>query len=205
VRAQQGFFTVERTCPTCGGLGRVIEKPCRVCGGQGRVHKEKTLSVNIPAGVEDGNRVRLTGEGEAGMRGGPAGDLYIFLSVAPHPLFKREANHIHCRVPLSMITATLGGTIEVPTLDGGRAKVQVPAGAQTGRQFRLRGKGMSVLNSASRGDMYVQVVVETPVNLTKRQKELLEEFAKAGGDAETSPESAGFFAKVKEMWEGLRD
>jgi len=205
VRATQGFFTVERTCPTCGGMGRVIEKPCRVCSGQGRVQKEKTLSVNIPAGVEDGNRIRLSGEGEAGLRGGPAGDLYIFLSVQPHALFRREGNHVHCRVPLHMTTAALGGTIEVPTLDGSRAKVQIPAGAQTGRQFRLKNKGMSVLNSAGRGDMYVQVVIETPVNLTKRQKELLEEFAAESGEAETSPEAAGFFAKVKEMLGGLGD
>ena len=205
VRATQGFFTVERTCPTCGGMGKVIEKPCRVCSGQGRVQKEKTLSVNIPAGVEDGNRIRLSGEGEAGLRGGPPGDLYIFLSVQPHALFRREGNHVHCRVPLPMTTAALGGTIEVPTLDGSRAKVQIPGGAQTGRQFRLKGKGMSVLNSTSRGDMYVQVVVETPVNLTKRQKELLEEFAAESGETETSPESAGFFAKVKEMLGGLGD
>ncbi len=204
VRAQQGFFTVERTCPTCSGAGRMIENPCRTCGGQGRVHKEKTLAVNIPAGVEDGNRIRLAGEGEAGLRGGPAGDLYIFLSVTPHPIFRREGHHIHCRVPLAMTTAALGGSIEVPVLDGSRAKVAVPAGSQAGKQFRLKGKGMSVLNSAARGDMYVQVVVETPMNLTKRQRELLDEFEKAGGD-ETSPESSGFFAKVKEMLGGLRD
>jgi molecular chaperone DnaJ len=204
VRAQQGFFTIERTCPTCHGAGRTIDKPCRACGGQGRQHKEKTLSVTIPAGVEDGNRIRLAGEGEAGLRGGPPGDLYIFLSVAPHALFRREGHHIHCRVPISMATAALGGNIEVPALDGSRAKIAVPAGTQSGRQFRLKGKGMSVLNAASRGDMYVQAMVETPVNLTKRQRELLEEFEKAGS-AETNPETSGFFAKVREMWDGLRD
>jgi molecular chaperone DnaJ len=204
VRAQQGFFTIERTCPTCGGAGRTIDKPCRACSGQGRQHKEKTLSVNIPAGVEDGNRIRLSGEGEAGLRGGPPGDLYIFLSVTPHPIFRREGHHIHCRVPISMATAALGGNIEVPVLDGSRAKIAVPAGTQSGRQFRLKGKGMSVLNASSRGDMFVQAMVETPVNLTKRQRELLEEFEKAGSD-ETSPETTGFFAKVKEMWDGLRD
>ena len=205
VRAQQGFFTLERTCPSCHGAGRVIDNPCRTCGGQGRVRKEKSLSVNIPAGVEDGTRIRLAGEGEAGVRGGAAGDLYIFLTVKPHRIFQRDGAHIHCRVPISMATATLGGTIEVPVIDGGRAKVAVPAGTQSGHQFRLRGKGMSVLRSPSRGDMYVEVAVETPVNLTKRQQELLREFDKAGEAARTQPESEGFFAKVKEFFEDLRE
>jgi molecular chaperone DnaJ len=204
-RTQQGFFTIERTCATCGGVGQVIENPCKTCSGSGRLHKEKTLSVNIPAGIEDGTRIRLQGEGEAGMRGAPAGDLYLFLNIQPHPIFQREGADIYCRVPLEMVTASLGGSIEVPTIEGGRAKVAVPSGTQSGRQFRLRGKGMSVLRSPSRGDMYVEVAVETPVNLTDRQRELLAEFQKAGGVEKTSPQSHGFFDKVKELWEDLRD
>jgi len=204
-RTQQGFFTIERTCPTCGGQGQVIENPCRSCNGSGRQRKEKTLSVNIPAGVEDGTRIRLQGEGEAGMRGAPPGDLYLFLNIQPHPIFQRENADIYCRVPLEMVTASLGGAIEVPTIEGGRAKVSVPAGTQSGRQFRLRGKGMSVLRSPSRGDMYVEVQVETPVNLTERQRELLEEFQKESGSEKTSPQSHGFFDKVKELWEDLRE
>jgi len=205
IRAQQGFFTIERTCPSCQGAGRVIENPCRQCGGQGRARKEKTLSVSIPAGVEDGTRIRLAGEGEAGVRGGAPGDLYIFLAVKPHRFFQRDGANIHCRVPISMPTAALGGGIEVPTIDGGRAKVNVAAGTQSGHQFRLKSKGMSVLRSPSRGDMYVQVVVETPVNLTKRQQELLREFEHAGGGKATHPESEGFFARVKEFFEDLRE
>lgn len=205
VRAQQGFFTIERTCPSCHGAGRVIENPCRHCGGQGRARKEKTLSVNIPSGVEDGTRIRLAGEGEAGLRGGAPGDLYIFLSVKPHRFFQRDGANIHCRVPISMPTAALGGAVEVPTIDGGRAKVNVSPGTQSGHQFRLKGKGMSVLRATSRGDMYVEVVVETPVHLTKRQQELLREFEKAGGGQATHPESEGFFARVKEFFEDLRE
>ncbi len=205
VRAQQGFFTIERTCPSCNGAGRVIENPCRQCGGQGRARREKTLAVTIPAGVEDGTRIRLAGEGEAGMRGGAPGDLYIFLAVKPHRFFQRDGANIQCRVPISMPTAALGGTIEVPTIDGGRARLNVPAGTQGGHQFRLKGKGMSVLRSPARGDMYVQVVVETPVNLTKRQQELLREFEKAGDSQHTSPESEGFFARVREFFEDLRE
>ena len=206
VRAQQGFFTIERTCPTCHGGGRVIENPCRVCAGQGRTRREKTLSVSIPAGVEDGNRIRLSGEGEAGVRGGAPGDLYIFLSVKPHRFFQRDGANIQCRVPIDISTAALGGTVEVPAIDGTRAKLTIPAGAQTGRQFRLKGKGMSVLRSPSRGDMYIEVTVETPVNLTKRQQELLREFAEAGdGKRATSPEAEGFFTRVKEFFEDLRE
>ena len=199
VRAQQGFFTVERACHTCHGAGQVIDKPCKACAGQGRVRRDKTLKVNIPAGVEDGTRIRLTGEGEAGTRGGPAGDLYVFLSVRRHALFEREGADVHCKVPLSMVQATLGGSIEVPTLDAKFARINIPAGAQSGHQFRLRGKGMPIVRSSQRGDMYIEIMVETPVNLTAKQKELLKEFDKAG---KTSPESEGFFTKVKEMFGG---
>jgi molecular chaperone DnaJ len=205
VRAQQGFFTIERTCPSCGGAGRVIERPCRSCGGSGRVQKEKTLQVNIPVGVEDGSRIRLAGEGEAGLRGAPPGDLYIFLTITPHRFFQREGASIHCHVPLPMTTAALGGTIEVPTIDGSRARVKVSAGAQTGQQYRLKGRGMKVLRSNARGDMYIEIAVETPVNLSKRQQELLREFEAAGKSGKTSPQSEGFFAKVKEFWEDLTE
>ncbi len=206
VRATQGFFTIERTCQACNGAGKVIEKPCKVCGGAGRVHKERTLNVNIPAGVEEGTRIRLAGEGEAGVRGAPPGDLYIFLAVAPHRMFQRDGADIHCRVPIPMTTAALGGAIEVPTIEGKRAKVSVPAGTQNGAQFRLKSKGMSVLRSPSRGDMYVEIMVETPVALTKKQQEILREFEAAGGGKKShSPESEGFFAKVKELWDDLKE
>jgi len=208
VRSAQGFFTIERTCPSCGGAGRIIERPCKVCGGAGRVHKEKTLAVDIPPGVDEGNRIRLSGEGEAGIRGGPPGDLYVFLSVAAHKIFRREGQHLQCRVPISMAAAALGGEIDVPTLDGGKARITIPEGTQTGKQFRLRGKGMPSLAQSGRGsapgDLYIQVTVETPAKLTKRQRELLEEFAQIEQDA-TSPESSGFFARVKEMLGGKGD
>jgi molecular chaperone DnaJ len=202
IRHAQGFFTLERTCPACQGRGQVIEDPCGACGGAGRVDRERTLSVNIPAGVEDGTRIRLSGEGEAGMRGGPPGDLYIFLSIAQHEFFQRDGADLHCRVPLSMVTAALGGEFEVPAIDGGKAKVKVPAGSQSGRRFRLAGKGMPVLRAKQSGDMYVQISVETPQNLTKRQKELLAEFEKLSSQ-DTQPESAGFFSRVKEFLDGL--
>ena len=205
VRAQQGLFTIERTCPTCRGGGQVIADPCPDCRGAGRVQKEKSLSVNVPPGVEDGTRIRLAGEGEAGARGAPAGDLYIFLSVKPHRIFQRDAMHVHCQVPIPMTTAALGGAIEVPTVGGGRARVSVPAGTQSGHQFRLRGKGMPALRGAGHGDMYIEVAVETPVNLDKRQKELLKQFDRQGGSRSTSPQSDGFFARVKDLWEDLRD
>ena len=205
VRAQQGFFTIERTCTTCQGAGRVIDNPCKACGGQGRTRREKTLSVNIPAGVEDGTRIRLAGEGEAGIRGAPPGDLYMFISVTPHRIFQRDGANIYCRVPIPMTMAALGGTIEVPSVDGSRARVTVPAGTQSGHQFRLRSKGMTVLRSAARGDMFIEAVVETPVNLSKRQQELLREFEKTGESGKTHPESEGFFAKVKEFFEDLRE
>lgn len=205
VRSQQGFFTIERTCPACGGHGQVIDNPCRSCGGNGRVRKEKTLSVNIPAGVDDGTRIRLAHEGEAGLRGAPAGDLYIFLQIKPHELFEREGSDIFCRVPIPMTTAALGGTVDVPTIDGTVAKVNVPEGAQSGQQFRLRNKGMSVLNAKGRGDMYIETVVETPVQLTRKQKELLREFEGAGGSRPHSPQAEGFFSRVKEFWEDLTE
>jgi molecular chaperone DnaJ len=206
VRAQQGFFTIERTCASCGGAGRVIKDPCRNCGGSGRVRREKTLQVNIPAGVEDGTRIRLSGEGEMGLRGAPPGDLYVFLSVKPHRFFQRDGADLQCRVPITMPTAALGGSIEVPTIEGSRSRVTIPAGTQSGQQFRLRGKGMTVLRSAARGDLYIEVSVETPVNLSKRQKELLQEFDKLGSKSSgTHPQSEGFFAKVKELWEDLTE
>ncbi|HET9903665.1 MAG TPA: molecular chaperone DnaJ [Xanthobacteraceae bacterium] len=202
LRQQQGFFTLERTCPACQGRGEVIDNPCGNCGGAGRVTRERTLSVNIPPGVEDGTRIRLAGEGEAGLRGGAPGDLYIFLSIEPHPFFQRDGADLHCRVPISMVTAALGGTFEVPTIDGSKTRVKIPEGTQSGRRLRLQGRGMPVLRSKQTGDMYVQVIVETPQNLTKKQKELLAEFEKLSSE-NTHPESTGFFAKVKDFFDGL--
>ncbi len=202
VRAQQGFFTVERTCPTCGGSGQIVKNPCRVCMGSGRVEKEASLSVSIPPGVETGTRIRLSGEGEAGLRSGPAGDLYIFVNVAEHPIFKRDDLTLYCRVPVSVTRAALGGEVEVPTIDGGRSRVKIPAGSQSGRQMRLRGKGMPMLRGGGQGDMVLEVAVETPVNLTARQRELLEEFEALS--AENNPESSGFFDKVKGFWDGMK-
>ncbi len=201
VRAQQGFFAIERTCPSCQGRGQTIDNPCDKCAGSGRVTRERTLSVNVPAGVEDGTRIRLTGEGEAGMRGGPTGDLYIFLSVKPHPVFQRDGADLYCRVPISMVQAALGGEFTVHTLDGTESRVNIPEGAQTGRQLRLRGKGMPILRSREAGDLFVQLNVETPQSLTRRQRELLMEFAQESSH-KTHPESAGFFAKMKEFFEG---
>jgi len=202
VRASQGFFTLERTCAACQGRGEVISDPCTTCGGSGRVNQERTLSVNIPAGIEDGTRIRLAGEGEAGLRGGPAGDLYIFLSIKPHPFFQRDGADIFCRVPISMVTAALGGQIEVPVIDGSKSRIKVPEGTQTGKQFRLKTKGMPVLRSTQRGDMYIQVMVETPRNLTRRQRELLEEF-ETESSHENHPESTGFFSKVKDFFDSF--
>ncbi len=201
VRASQGFFTIERTCHTCHGRGEVIDSPCPNCSGSGRVSRERTLSVNIPAGVEDGTRIRLAGEGEAGTRGGPPGDLYIFLSLKPDPFFQRDGSDVFCQAPISMVTAALGGQIDVPTVEGSITRVKIPPGTESGKQFRLRGKGMPVLRTKMFGDMYIQVDVETPKNLTKRQKELLEEFERES-HKETSPESHGFFAKVKDFFDG---
>ena len=201
VRSQSGFFTVERACPTCAGRGQVIADPCMTCGGQGRVTKERNLTVAIPPGVEDGTRIRMTGEGEAGMRGGPSGDLYIFISMRAHEFFQRDGADLYCKVPISMATASLGGEIEVPTIDGKKARVTIPDGAQNGKQFRLKAKGMPVLRSAQHGDMYIQVSVETPVNLSRRQRELMQEFDKEARN--NSPESEGFFAKAKAFWDGF--
>jgi molecular chaperone DnaJ len=201
VRAQQGFFLVERTCPTCGGQGRVIRNPCRICRGSGTVQRERSLSVQVPAGVEDGTRIRLPGEGEAGGPGAAPGDLYVHVGIRPHPIFTRDGANIFCRVPLRMTQAALGGEVEVPAIDGSRARVKIPPGTQTGDQFRLRNKGFSVLRSVARGDMYIQVTVETPQNLTRRQRELLEEF-EGEVNARSSPEHEGFFAKVRDFFEG---
>ena len=201
VRTSSGFFTVERTCPACMGQGQVVADPCSDCSGQGRVTKHRTLSVNIPAGVEDGTRIRLAGEGEAGARGGQAGDLYLFLSVESHDFFQRDGADLFCNVPISMVTAAIGGDVEVPTIDGKKARVTIPEGTQSAKQFRLKSKGMPVLRSAQKGDLYIQVSVETPVNLSKRQRELLDEFQSEQRD--NSPQSEGFFAKAKAFWEGF--
>ncbi len=203
VRAQQGFFMVERTCPTCGGAGRVISNPCRICQGQGTVQRERTLQVSIPAGVEDGTRIRLAGEGESGGVGATNGDLYVHVAVRADELFQREGANLLIRLPLRMTQAALGGEVEVPVIDGSRAKMKIPPGTQTGDQFRLRGKGFSVLRSAARGDLYVQVAVETPLHLTRKQRELLEAFDAESQDHKTGhPDNEGFFTKVKEFFEG---
>ncbi|HAN63555.1 MAG TPA: molecular chaperone DnaJ [Rhizobiales bacterium] len=202
VRHAQGFFTLERTCPNCHGRGQSIDTPCASCGGSGRVTRERTLSVNIPAGVEDGTRIRLAGEGEAGLRGGPSGDLYIFLSLTPHEFFQRDGADLFCRVPIAMTTAALGGQIEVPTIDGGRTRVKIPEGSESGKQFRLKAQGMPVLRSKQQGDLYIQVEVETPKNLSRKQRELLKAFEDASNPS-TSPDSTGFFARVKEFFEGI--
>ncbi|HRK23533.1 MAG TPA: molecular chaperone DnaJ [Beijerinckiaceae bacterium] len=201
VRATQGFFSIERTCHACHGRGETIDDPCRACNGGGRVTRERTLSINVPAGVEDGTRIRLSGEGEAGLRGGPSGDLYVFLSVKPHGLFQRDGADLFARVPISMVAAALGTEIAVPTLDGTDAKVRIPEGTQSGKQFRVKGKGMPVLRSKDRGDLFIQTVVETPQNLTRRQKELLREFEQGSADG-THPESEGFFARMKKDFFG---
>lgn len=201
VRASQGFFTIERTCPTCQGRGQTIADPCDNCHGSGRVSKERKLSVDIPAGVEDGTRIRLAGEGEAGRRGGPTGDLYIFLSIARHEFFQRDGADLFCKVPISMTTAALGGQIDVPSLEGKVARVKIPAGTQSGGQFRLQKKGMPMLRSPTRGDLYIQVEVETPKKLSARQRQLLEEF-EAESNKETNPESSGFFARMRDFFDG---
>ncbi len=202
VRAQQGFFLIERPCPTCGGSGRVIRNPCKICRGAGTVQRERSLSVAIPAGIEDSTQIRMQGEGEAGGPGAPPGDLYVQVTVRPHEIFQRDGANVFCRVPVRMTQAALGGEVEVPSIDGSKARVKIPAGTQTGEQFRLRSKGFSVLRSAARGDMFIQVAVETPQQLTRRQRELLEEFETEGkSHAKGNPESDGFFAKVREFFD----
>ena len=203
VRAQQGFFTIERTCPTCKGEGQIIKNPCKKCAGAGQVRQERSLKVEVPAGVETGTRIRLAGSGEGAPRGGAPGDLYIFIDVTRHPIFERDGVNLFCRIPVPMTTAALGGEIEAPTLDGGRTRVKVPAGVQSGKQLRLRGKGMPALQRAGQmGDLYIELAVETPVNLTRRQKELLEEFDREGSD--NSPENKDFFSKVRDFWDSMR-
>lgn len=204
VRAAQGFFSIERTCPQCQGRGQTITDPCEDCSGQGRVTQERSLSVNIPAGIEDGTRIRLAGEGEAGLRSGPAGDLYIFLSIRPHEFFQRDGSDLYCKIPISMTTAALGGAFEVATLDGTQTRVKVPEGTQSDRQFRLKGKGMPILRQPNIGDLYIQVDVETPQNLTKRQRELLSEFEEISSK-ENSPQSSGFFSRMKDFFESIAD
>ena len=209
IRQQQGFFTIERTCPTCNGVGKIIKTPCTKCHGQGRIEKQKTLKVKIPAGVDTGRRIRLSGEGEAGVQGGSKGDLYVLLSVKPHKLFKREGPNLFCRVPITVTKAALGGDLEVPTIEGSAASVKIPAGTQTGQQFRLKGKGMSTMGSDSRGDLYIETFVETPVNLNKKQQDLLKQldkdFSSEKSGSKHSPEADGFFTKVREFWDDLKD
>ncbi|HHB82548.1 MAG TPA: molecular chaperone DnaJ, partial [Devosia sp.] len=202
VRTSQGFFSIERTCPTCQGRGETMDQPCTDCSGQGRKRENRNLSVDIPEGIEDGTRIRLSGEGEAGLRGGPPGDLYIFVSIAPHDLFQRDGADLYARVPIAMTTAALGGDFEVPTLDGSRARVKVPAGTQPGQRVRLKGKGMPVLRSSQVGDLYVQMDVETPQNLTKKQRELLEQLDEITTH-DNSPSSSGFFTKLKGLFERM--
>ena len=200
VRSQQGFFTVERTCPSCRGSGRIIKNPCKSCKGSGHVQRERMLSVDIPAGVEEGTRIRLSGEGQAGLNGGPAGDLYIFVSVKAHEMFQRDGHDLYCHAPVSFVTAALGGAIEVPTLDGGRVKVTLPEGTQSGRQFRLRGKGMPVLRGGGmHGDLHVAIAVETPIRLSKKQKELLREFEKLN-EAGANPALESWLAKARSIF-----
>jgi molecular chaperone DnaJ len=210
IRQQQGFFTIERACPTCSGQGKIVKNPCKKCGGSGRQQKEKQLKVKIPPGVDHGRRIVLKGEGEAGVRGGEAGDLYVLLAMKPHKFFKRDGANIFCRVPITISKAALGGEVEVPTIDASRSKVKIPPGTQTGQQFRLKAKGMTVLNSDARGDMFIEIFVETPVNLDKKQQDLMKQLEKSmGGDSasasKNSPESGGFFNKMKDIWSDLKD
>ncbi|MFA7276586.1 MAG: molecular chaperone DnaJ [Pseudobdellovibrionaceae bacterium] len=207
VRATQGFFTIERTCPTCGGEGSIIKSPCKTCSGAGRVRGEKTVQISIPAGIGEGQRVRLGGAGEAGLRGGPSGDLYVLINIKPHKFFKRDGANLLCRVPVPMTTAALGGSLEVPTIDGSKTTIKIPAGTQTGQQLRVKGQGMNIMKSDVRGDLYIEIFVETPVNLDKKQTELMKQLGETleKSGQKNSPESEGFFRKVKELWDDLRD
>jgi molecular chaperone DnaJ len=200
MRFSQGLFMVESTCTACNGTGHIIEKSCKTCNGAGRISKLRNLNISVPAGIENGAKIRLAGEGEAGIRGGRAGDLFVFVTIRQHKLFEREGTNIHCDVPVSFVTATLGGEVEVPTIDGKKAIIKIPAGTQSGQILKLRGKGMPIVRGASRGDMLVHVITETPVNLTERQKDLLRSFDE---DNSSSPKSSGFFSKVKEFWQEL--
>lgn len=208
VRTQQGFFTMERPCPTCGGQGEYVSDPCRECDGQGQLRQPTELDVSIPAGVEDGTRIRLSGQGDQAPKRGATnrqrGDLYLFVSVRPHDMFEREGPNLFMRAPVPMTVAALGGELELPTIDGGRTKIKIEDGSQGGKRLRLRGKGMSLLRNQGRGDMYVDLAVETPSRLSARQRELLEEFAELSGD-EVSPESEGFLNKAKRFWDELVD
>jgi molecular chaperone DnaJ len=206
MRAQQGFFTIERTCSTCNGAGSVIKDACKKCAGSGRIRKEKTLKVQIPKGIDSGRRIRLTGEGEAGMRGAPSGDLYVLVAIKAHKFFKRDGANLHCRVPIPMATAALGGELAVPSIDGSRNNVKVAPGTQTGQQLRLKGKGMNVMRADSFGDLYIEIFVETPVNLNGKQKDLFKKLAEdlnndKGGH---SPESSSFMSKMKDLWTDLK-
>jgi molecular chaperone DnaJ len=204
VRAQQGFFVVERTCPTCHGRGEVIESPCRKCGGDGRVDERKTITVEIPPGVDEGTRIRVAGKGEAGPNGAAAGDLYIFIHVSRHKVFERDGTTLFCRAPISFSTASLGGEITIPGLDGVKHVINIPEGIQSGKQLRQRGAGMPVLQGRGKGDLVIQIDVETPTRLSAKQKELLREFQETETGDE-SPQSRGFFDRVKEIWEDLTD
>jgi molecular chaperone DnaJ len=210
IRAAQGFFSIERTCHRCGGAGKIITDPCRTCSGAGQVRKNRTLQVRIPAGVDDGARIRLAGEGDAGLRGGPRGDLYIFLSVTPHELFQRDGLDLLCTVPVPMSTAALGGEVEAPCLKSSdddadcRVKVKIPEGSQTGRTVRLRGRGVPSLRGRERGDLIVELYVETPTNLTAKQRQLLKELDEScTGQEKHHPQHAGFFEKARRFWDGL--
>jgi molecular chaperone DnaJ len=199
VRSSQGFFTVQQTCPQCSGSGEMITNPCGSCGGQGKKQASKRLSVTIPKGVDDGTRIRLSGKGEAGIKGGGNGDLYIFVSIKPHTIFKRSEENLFFEFPISLADAALGATVEVPTINGGKAKVKIPAGTQNGKQFRLKGKGMPMIRNKDYGDLYIQAITEVPVSLTKEQKNLLEQFKKLE-DTKTNPIIKDFFEKAKRFW-----
>lgn len=203
VRIQQGFFSIQQACPSCHGEGKIISDPCTACHGQGRVRESKKLTVKIPAGVDNGDRVRLGGEGEAGLHGGPAGDLYVQVSVKPHAIFERNESDLHCEVPISFVTAALGGSIEVPTLEG-RVTLKIPAETQTGKSFRLRGKGMKSVRGYATGDLLCKVVVETPVNLSREQKELLTQFQEHLEKGKHSPRSSSWFDGVKKFFEDMK-
>lgn len=204
VRAQQGLFVIERPCPTCHGVGEVIESPCKNCRGEGRVDKLQSLEVNVPPGVDNGTRIRLSGKGEAGPMGAPPGDLYIFMHIAAHPVFEREGTSLFTLIPISFSTAALGGFVEFPGIDGDMQLIEIPAGIQSGKQLRKRGAGMPVLQGRGRGDLVVEIKVETPTKLSARQKEILREFQETETGDE-SPESTGFFSKIKNAWSDLTD